>query len=39
LTRFWGWGARDAWDLDGTMLMWWLDQAERIAQREKDNRR
>jgi hypothetical protein len=39
VSRFWGWGPRDGWDLTGTELMWWLDQANRIAAREKAGRR
>lgn len=38
LTRFWGWGPHDAWSLTGTQLMWWLDQANRIAARENEQR-
>jgi hypothetical protein len=36
MTRFWGWGPRDAWGLTGTELMWWLEQSHRIADRERE---
>jgi hypothetical protein len=35
LARFWHWGPVEAFELTGTQLMWWLDQANRIAQREQ----
>jgi hypothetical protein len=38
LTRFWGWGPRDAWDLTGTEMLWWAEQANRIQIREREQR-
>lgn len=35
LTRFWGWGPKDAWGLTGTQILWWTDQASRVAERER----
>jgi hypothetical protein len=35
LTRFWGWGPKAAWNLTGTQLLWWTEQANRIAARER----
>jgi hypothetical protein len=35
LTRWWHWGPRDAWNLDGTQLKWWAEQANRIVERER----
>jgi hypothetical protein len=35
LSRFWGWGPFDGWNLTGTQLVWWLDQANRIIERQR----
>ena len=36
LSRWWHWGPHDGWNLTGTQLMWWLEQANRIAARERE---
>jgi hypothetical protein len=35
LARFWRWGPRECWEITGTELLWWLDQANRIIARER----
>jgi hypothetical protein len=34
LTHFWHWSPTAAWSLTGTQLLWWLDQTNRIIERE-----
>jgi hypothetical protein len=35
LARYWHWSPQDAWELTGSELVWWLDQANRIVRREQ----
>ncbi len=38
LTKFYGWGPFDAWSLTVTELIWWVEQAQRMSQRIKEER-
>jgi hypothetical protein len=38
LAHWWHWSPAEAFDMTGSELMWWLEQANRIAERERVQR-
>lgn len=34
LTKYYGWGPRDAWSLTWTEMQWWANQAIRMSKQE-----